>query len=316
MKKLVIITGPTAVGKTSISIELAKRIGGEIISADSMQIYKGMDIGTAKIKEEEKEEIPHFLIDEFEPDFPFNVTVFKEKVTAYMEEIWERGKIPILVGGTGFYIQAVLYDIDFCETNGEEEIRKELEGLLLEKGKKWLHKELEKIDPEYAASVSENNTKKVIRAISFYRVTGEKLSLHNKKERDKISLYQFSYFVLTMDREKLYERINQRVDLMFEDGLLEEVKSLSQRGYGNDLVSMQGIGYKELLLYLKGENTLEEAKETIKQNTRHFAKRQLTWFRREKTVTYVDKDKFSTDIECLEFMLSELEKKDIVGEIK
>lgn len=312
MKKLVIITGPTAVGKTSISIDLAKRIGGEIISADSMQVYKGMDIGTAKIKEDEKEGVPHFLIDEFEPNFPFNVTIFKERVTFYMNKIWERGHIPILVGGTGFYIQAVLYDIDFSETNGEDEIRKELEDLLIEKGKDWLHEELTKVDPDYAATVSKNNTKKVIRAISFYRSTGKRLSIHNKKEREKASPYQFSYFVLTMDREKLYEKIEQRVDLMFEEGLIKEVRALYQKGYQENLVSMQGIGYKEIFPYLKGEITFEEARKLIKLNTRHFAKRQLTWFRREKNVTYVEKDKLSTDVECLDFILSELKKKEII----
>lgn len=306
MKDLIILTGPTAVGKTSLSISLAKRIGGEIISADSMQIYKGMDIGTAKIQKDEMDGIRHYMIDEFYPDFPFNVTIFKEKVDGYIRKIREKGKIPILVGGTGFYIQAVLYDIHFEVTEGEDELRKELEALSLEKGKDFLHEELKKVDPQYAKEVSSNNVKKVIRALSFYKMTGIKLSEHNHRERERSSPFNFSYFVLTMNREKLYERVNERVNLMIKDGLVSEVKALYEKGYHEDLISMKGIGYKEVFPYLRGEISLEEMENQIKINTRHFAKRQLTWFKREKTVTYVDKDKYSTDEECLEFMLKEM----------
>lgn len=308
MKDLIILTGPTAVGKTSLSIALAKKIGGEIISADSMQVYKGMDIGTAKIREEEMDGIPHYMIDEFSPDFPFNVTIFKEKVDSYIRKIHEKGKVPILVGGTGFYIQAVLYDIQFEETEGEEELRKELEDLAKEKGEIFLHEELAKVDPEYAKEVSLNNIKKVIRALSFYKITGIKLSDHNKRERERTSPFDFSYFVLTMDRERLYQRVNERVDIMIKEGLVSEVRALFEKGYHEDLISMKGIGYKEVFPYLRGEISLDEMANNIKINTRHFAKRQLTWFKREKVVAYVDKDKYSTDEECLDFMLKEIEK--------
>lgn len=308
MKDLIIITGPTAVGKTALSVALAKKIGGEIISADSMQIYKGMDIGTAKIRKEEMEGVPHYMIDEFEPNFPFNVTIFKEKVEAYINEIRDRGKIPIIVGGTGFYIQAVLYDIRFEETTGEAELREGYERLLKEKGGLFLHEELMKVDPSYAKEVSPNNVKKVIRALSFYYSTGVKLSEHNKKERERLSPYNFSYFVLAMEREKLYERINMRVDKMLHDGLIEEVRKLSEKGCHEGMVAMKGIGYKEVFPFLRGEINEEELAYQIKINTRHFAKRQLTWFKREKEVTYIDKDIYSTDEECLNFILNEIEK--------
>lgn len=308
MKDLVILTGPTAVGKTALSIALAKKIGGEIISADSMQIYKGMDIGTAKIKTEEMDGIPHYMVDEFEPDYPFNVTVFKEKVDFYIQHIKSKGKIPILVGGTGFYIQAVLYDIHFAKTSAEDEIRAELDAVLKEKGAIFLHEELKKVDFAYAMEVSPNNTKKVIRALSFFKATGTKLSEHNQIERGRTSPYDFSYFVLTMDRQKIYERINQRVDKMLEEGLVEEVKALADKGYHEGLISMKGIGYKEVFPYLRGEISLSEMSHQIKINTRHFAKRQLTWFKREKVVTYVDKDEYSSDEACLDFILSELNK--------
>ena len=303
MKNLIVITGPTAVGKTELSVRLAKKIGGEIISADSMQVYKGMDIGTAKITEAEKEDVPHFLIDEYEPDFDFNVTVFKERVMSCIEDIRSRGHIPIIAGGTGFYIQAVLYDIDFKENDGEDLIRKKYEYLLEVEGKHFLHKRLSDVDSEYAASVSENNVKKVIRALSFFDVTGEKLSKHNLTEREKTSPFDFAYFVLTMDRERLYKRIDERVDKMFDVGLVDEVKALKDMGLTKNMTSMQGIGYKEVLAYLDGEMSLEEAKEKVKLNTRHFAKRQMTWFKREKNVIYVDRE----DDECFERILKEIE---------
>ncbi len=303
MKNLIVITGPTAVGKTELSVRLAKKIGGEIISADSMQVYKGMDIGTAKITEAEKEDVPHFLIDEYEPDFDFNVTVFKERVMSCIEDIRSRGHIPIIAGGTGFYIQAVLYDIDFKENDGEDLIRKKYEYLLEVEGKHFLHKRLSDVDPEYAASVSENNVKKVIRALSFFDVTGEKLSKHNLTEREKASPFDFAYFVLTMDRERLYKRIDERVDKMFDVGLVDEVKALKDMGLTKNMTSMQGIGYKEVLAYLDGKMSLEEAKEKVKLNTRHFAKRQMTWFKREKNVIYVDRE----DDECFERILKEIE---------
>ena len=303
MKDLIVLTGPTAVGKTSLSIALAKAVDGEIISADSMQVYKYLNIGTAKITEEEKCGIPHFLIDELEPDEEFNVTIFKNKVMGYIEDIKSRGKVPIIVGGTGFYIQSVIYDINFNEYGDDSEVRKKYELMAETIGKSELHKKLALVDREYADSVSENNVKKVVRALTFFEMTGEKLSEHNKRERERSSPFDFAYFVLTMDRKKLYERIDKRVDLMFDMGLVEEVKALMAKGYDKSLVSMQGIGYKEVIDYLNGKTSLEECIDIIKRDTRHFAKRQLTWFKREKVVTYIDKDEFGTEDKCLKEML-------------
>lgn len=303
MKDLIVLTGPTAVGKTSLSISLAKAVGGEIISADSMQVYKYMNIGTAKITEEEMCGVPHFLIDELEPDEEFNVTVFKNKVMKYIEEIRNRRHVPIIVGGTGFYIQSVIYDINFSEYGDDSNVRKKYEEMAETLGKRELHKRLSKVDKDYADSVSENNVKKVVRALAFHEMTGEKLSVHNKKERERTSPFDFAYFVLTMDRKKLYERIDNRVDLMFEMGLVDEVKSLMSRGYNKSMVSMQGIGYKEVIDYLNGEVSLSECMDIIKRDTRHFAKRQLTWFKREKIVNYIDKEEFVTEAGCLKEML-------------
>lgn len=303
MKDLIVLTGPTAVGKTSLSIALAKAVDGEIISADSMQVYKYMNIGTAKITEEEKCGIPHFLIDELEPDEEFNVTIFKNKVMGYIEDIKSRGKVPIIVGGTGFYIQSVIYDINFNEYGDDSNVRKKYEAMAETLGKSELHKKLALVDREYAASVSYNNVKKVVRALTFFEMTGEKLSEHNKRERERSSPFDFAYFVLTMDRKKLYERIDKRVDLMFDMGLVDEVKALMAKGYDKSLVSMQGIGYKEVIDYLNGKTSLEECIDIIKRDTRHFAKRQLTWFKREKVVTYIDKDEFVSEDKCLKEML-------------
>jgi len=303
MKDLIVLTGPTAVGKTSLSIALAKAVDGEIISADSMQVYKYMNIGTAKITEEEKCGIPHFLIDELEPDEEFNVTIFKNKVMGYIKDIKSRGKVPIIVGGTGFYIQSVIYDINFNEYGDDSNVRKKYEAMAETIGKSELHKKLALVDREYADSVSENNVKKVVRALTFFEMTGEKLSEHNKRERERRSPFDFAYFVLTMDRKKLYERIDKRVDLMFDMGLVEEVKALMAKGYDKSLVSMQGIGYKEVIDYLNGKTSLEECIDIIKRDTRHFAKRQLTWFKREKVVTYIDKDEFAAEDKCLKEML-------------
>lgn len=294
-KPLIILTGPTAVGKTKSSIGLAKAVNGEIISADSMQIYKHMDIGSAKIRPQEMEGIPHYLVDVLEPDEEFNVVRFQKMAKKAMEHIYAKGKIPIVVGGTGFYIQALLYDIDFTDNEEDNTYRKELEKLAEEKGCEYLHKELRKIDPKSADEIHANNIKRVIRALEFFHQTGQKISEHNEKERAKESPYIFRYFVLTDDREVLYDRINRRVDVMLEEGLVQEVMSLKEKGYTREMVSMQGLGYKEILSYLDGECTLEEAIYILKRDTRHFAKRQLTWFRRERDVTWVDKRQFDRD---------------------
>lgn len=310
-KPLIILTGPTAAGKTSLSIELAKSIGGEIISADSMQVYKKMDIGTAKIRPEEMQGVPHYLIDELDPSEEFNVVAFVEKSKEAMKKIYAAGHIPIIVGGTGFYIQALLYDIDFSQHEDKESYRKELEQLAKEKGKEYLYEILKKKDPEYATITHCNNVKKVIRALEYYKETGKKLSEHNEEQRQKESPYNFAYFVLYHDREELYDRINQRVDLMMEDGLLFEVESLIKEGYTKNLVSMQGLGYKEFFDYFDGRMTLEDTVDKIKKDTRHFAKRQLTWFRREKEVIWLNKKEYEQEKDLLDSVLNIIQEKGI-----
>lgn len=292
---MIILTGPTAVGKTAASIRLAKAIGGEIISADSMQVYKHMDIGSAKVTKEEMDGVPHYLIDILQPWEEFNVTVFQKRAKEALEEIYSHGKIPIIAGGTGFYIQALLYDIDFTEHEADTGIRRELEQLAAEKGAEHLHGMLQEIDPRSAEEIHANNVKRVIRAIEFYRQTGELISAHNEKEREKESPYQFLYYVIHTDRAQLYERIERRIDIMLERGLVEEVQKLAAIGCTRDMVSMQGLGYKEILDYLDGRCTFEEAVYRLKRDTRHFAKRQITWFKREKDVRWLYLPDFHQD---------------------
>lgn len=312
-RPLVILTGPTAVGKTHLSVELAKQINGEIISADSMQVYKYMDIGSAKATPEEMQGIRHYLIDEFLPDEAFNVVRFQQYAKKYMQKICEKGKIPIIVGGTGFYIQAVLYDIDFSEQETDSAYREELEKLADLHGTAYIHGMLAEVDQAAAEQIHEHNRKRVIRALEFYKLTGKPISEHNKKERQKQSPYCFAYFVLNEAREDLYARIGRRVDQMVSEGLVEEVRRLKAMGYTPDMVSMQGLGYKELFPYLEQACTLEQAVSVIKRDTRHFAKRQLTWFRREKEVIWLNKEKFSYDNDkILSFMSDILRKKGII----
>ena len=309
MKNLVVITGPTAVGKTDISIKLAKEINGEIISADSIQVYKGLDIGSAKITRDEMDGVNHYLIDVLEPTDDFDIYTFKQMAEDAIEEIYVKGKVPIIVGGTGFYIQSVLYDVDFEETEVDMEYRKELEELAKKNGNEYVHKMLEEVDSEYAAGIHPNNIKRVIRALEFYHENNIPLSEHNAEQKENESPYNFAYYVLNDDRDVLYDRINKRVDLMFDEGLVDEVKGL---GLDNSNQSMQGIGYKEVLEYLNGNLSLEETKELIKKNTRHFAKRQLTWFRHEKVVQMIDYRDFDRDVDkVLAFMLKDLEEKGI-----
>ena len=305
---MIILTGPTAVGKTDLSIQLAKAMNGEIISADSMQVYRHMDIGSAKVTPEEMDGVPHHLIDVLEPEEEFNVVVFQKLAKEALTGIYERGHIPIIVGGTGFYIQALLYDIDFTENDGDTAIRRELEKLAQTQGAGCLHQMLQEIDPESAAAIHQNNVKRVIRAIEFYRQTGKKISLHNEQEREKQSPYQFLYYVLDTDRKTLYERIDRRVDRMMEHGLVDEVKHLADMGCTRDMVSMQGLGYKEILDYLSGEIPLEEAVYILKRDTRHFAKRQITWFKRERDVRWLELEQFQNDRKkVLEHILDEIE---------
>lgn len=303
-KPVIVLTGPTAVGKTEASIELAKVVNGEIISADSMQVYRHMDIGTAKVRPEQRQGVPHYLVDELEPDEEFNVMIFQKRVKAVMKEIYARNKIPILVGGTGFYIQAVLYDIAFAENQGDDHFRLTMQQLAERQGEQVLHERLRAVDPESADAIHPNNRKRVIRALEYHHFTGEKFSVHNATERKRQSPYVFLYVVLTMNREKLYERIDQRVDQMIREGLVREVETLLQKGYSRDLVSMQGLGYKELAAALAGEYSVEEAIYRIKRDTRHFAKRQMTWFRRERDVTMLEKEQFADTEELVAEIVS------------
>lgn len=314
---LIVIAGPTAVGKTDLSLKLAGAIGGEIISADSMQVYRHMDIGSAKVTREEMGDIPHHLIDVLEPDQPFNVTVFQSLAKEALAGIYERGRIPVVAGGTGFYIQALLYDIDFQENPKEEEtgLRRELERLGEERGNEFLHRMLQEIDPESAAAIHENNRKRVIRAIEYFRQTGEKISLHNQEEREKESPYSFLYYVLYTERQQMYDQIDRRVDLMMEHGLAEEVRRLKSMGCTRDMVSMQGLGYKEMLDWLEGRISLEEAVYRIKRDTRHFAKRQLTWFRRERQVNWIYLPDYGNDRQKVLDQILEDMKKNGIGNI-
>ncbi len=312
-KPLVILTGPTAVGKTELSVALAKAIGGEIISADSMQVYRHMDIGSAKVTREEMAGVPHHLIDVLEPTEEFNVVLFQRMAAQAVEEICSRGHIPVLVGGTGFYIQALLYDIDFTENDEDTALRHSLEELAGREGPEALYERLRRVDPESCESIHAHNVKRVIRAIEFYEKTGKKISAHNQGQRQNVSPYRFAYFVLNDDREAVYRRINARVDLMMEKGLVEEVRALRAMGCRRGMVSMQGLGYKEMLSYLEGEISLEEAVSLIKRDTRHFAKRQITWFKREKEVIWVEKTTFDHDGQkILQFMQDFLQEKAII----
>lgn len=304
-KPLLILTGPTAVGKTALSIGLAKALNGEIISADSMQVYRHMDIGTAKIKKEEMQGIPHYLIDEYEPFEEFNVAVFQARCKECINEIHARGKLPILTGGTGFYIQSVLYSVDFEETEADEAYRRELSEFAKTNGNEALHEMLAEVDDESAKTIHPNNVKRVIRALEYYKQTGKRISEHNKEQQKKMAEYDFRYYVLSLPREILYERINHRVDIMREEGLVEEVRQLLAMGCTREMVSMQGLGYKEIAAALAGNDTLEHAFEKIKQETRHFAKRQFTWFKREKDVTWIYKEQFQSEEELLTYCVND-----------
>ena len=309
---MVILTGPTAVGKTHLSIALAKAVGGEILSADSMQVYKYMDIGSAKITREEMQGVPHHLVDVLYPWEPFNVVTFQKMCKEALRGIYERGHLPIVVGGTGFYIQALLRDIDFTENEEDNTYREELQQIAAKQGCAVLHRMLSEVDPKAAEEIHENNIKRTIRALEFYHLTGERISEHNESERQRERAYNACYFVLNDDREKLYAKIEARVDEMMRMGLLEEVQKLKEMGCKSDMVSMQGLGYKEILDHLDGKCTLEEAVSRIKLETRHFAKRQLTWFRREQDVIWLDKGLFEYDEEkILERMLNDMKKQGI-----
>lgn len=305
-KPLIILTGPTAVGKTKLSIELAKAVNGQMISADSMQVYRHMDIGTAKIRPEEMQGIPHYLIDVLDPWESFDVVRFQTMAKEALEKIYTAGAIPIVVGGTGFYIQALLYDIDFDENDSETGYRTELQVFADLHGSEALHDRLRQVDEKSALMIHPNNVKRVIRALEFYHQTGTRISEHNETQRQKESPYRFVYFVLDDERERIYRRIDQRIDQMLDQGLVAEVKQLRDMGCTRDMVSMQGLGYKEILAYIDGECTLEEAVYILKRDTRHFAKRQLTWFRREHEVRWIERQEYPDESAMLQAMLAQL----------
>lgn len=312
-KPLVILAGPTAVGKSNLSISLAKKINGSVISADSMQVYRDMDIGSAKITQKEMQGIPHYLIDVLSPLDPFNVTEFQKLANKAILEIYDQDRVPIIVGGTGFYIQSILYQIDFTQVNEDDSYREHLETLAKDNGNEFLHEMLRKVDPVAAEQIHMNNRKRVIRALEYFHQTQSTISSHNEEQRGKESPYQFAYFVLTDERSLLYERIDQRVDQMVKEGLVKEVQALLDLGCKSDMTSMQGLGYKEILAYLADELTLEDAIYQIKRDTRHFAKRQLTWFKREPDVIWFNRSEFEqNESKICNGMMEVLKGKEII----
>lgn len=311
-KPLIIISGATAVGKTELSIRLAQMINGEIISADSMQVYKNFNIGTAKASAEEMKGIKHYLIDELDADEEFSVYEFKIRAEKYINKILSEGKIPIIVGGTGFYIQSVLYGIDFSEEESDTKYRQQLEDIAQEKGREFLHDMLFQIDPVSAQKIHENDLKRVIRALDYYHENKCPISEHNYMQQQKEAAYDYAYFVLNRDRQTIYDRINKRVDMMISNGLVEEVRSLIAGGISPDSVAMQGLGYKETVRYINGEISLDRLSELIKLGTRHFAKRQITWFKRERDVNWLNYEDYSNADDMLNKMIEILKEKKIV----
>lgn len=309
MKKipLVILTGPTAVGKTNLSIQLAKKMNMEIISADSMQIYKYMDVGSAKVTEDEMNGVKHYLIDEVTPDYNFSVSEFQERANDYINQIVKKGKLPLVTGGTGLYLNSLIYNMDFAKSDADNELREMLRVELEENGIDYMYEKLKSLDEEAANRIHKNNTKRVIRAIEVC-MSGKKMSdfSNDLKLNEK---YEPIIIVLNRDREHLYRRINKRVDIMISQGLEDEVKTLLNMGYSSDLVSMQGIGYKEIIKYLNNEYTYEEAIEIIKRDSRRYAKRQLTWFRRYENAKWFDLDNYNDEKILLDDVISYIEKK-------
>ncbi len=312
-RPLVVITGPTAVGKSELSVKLAEKTGGEIISADSVQVYRNMDIGSAKIRLNEMHDIRHYLINVLDPKENFNVVMFRQMAAEACCHIYDNGHIPVVAGGTGFYIQALLYDVDFTESEEDDSYRDELRKYAEKAGNDSLHEKLREVDPKAAEQIHPNNLKRVIRALEFNKQTGRLISEHNEEQHRNKSPYDFCYFVLTDERETIYRTINERVDKMMEEGLADEVKRLLDSGCTSEMVSMQALGYKQLTAYFMGKCDLDEAVEDIKEETRHFAKRQLTWFRREKNVIWINKNDFAHDDEAiLEHMLEQMHTSGII----
>ncbi len=299
-EKLFILMGPTAVGKTSLSIKLAKELNGEIISADSMQIYKYMDIGTAKVSKKEMDGVVHHMLDIIEPDVSFSVSNYKDMAVKIISEINSRKELPIVVGGTGLYINSLAYNLNFASIAPNGEVRSRLEALGDQYGNEYLHKMLLKVDKESGERISIKDRKRLIRALEIYELTGNTMTEYNKNFRSYNEDYDLVMVCLNMDRPKLYENINKRVDIMIEGGLVDEVKKILSMGYNKTLVSLQGIGYKEIIQYLENEISLDEAIDRIKQGSRNYAKRQLTWFRRDNRIRWIDVDNFK-DIEELSY---------------
>lgn len=302
---VVVIAGPTGVGKTATSIELAKHLDGEIISADSMQIYRGMDIGTAKVTPDEMQDVVHHLIDIADPTENYSVYRYVADCKAIVSDIISRKKIPILAGGTGLYIDSFLSDIDFTDVTSDEAYRRELEALAQEKGNEYVHNMLASADPVSAENIHPNNLKRVIRALEYYKVTGSTISSHNEASQKKQSPYNCCYICLTRDREELYERIDQRVDIMLEAGLVKEVTDLLSSGCTSAHTAMQALGYKEIAEYLRGETSYEEAIEILKRDSRRYAKRQLTWFRRREDALWIN---LSTDSNPVDTAIKYIDK--------
>jgi tRNA dimethylallyltransferase len=289
---IVILVGPTAVGKTDISIALAKALNGEIISADSAQVYKYMDIGTAKITPEEMQGIRHYMIDEVEPDQSFSVAQFRDRADSYIKDITSRGKLPIIVGGTGLYINSLINNLDFTESVGDEDFRRRMQEIADTKGNEYLHNMLKEVDIESYKRLHPNDVRRVIRALEVYEFTGKTISYFQEESKKIPPRYNYAFIGLTMDRQKLYDRINRRVLAMLDKGLIDEVKKLLDMGYSRSLVSMQALGYKEIIAYLMGELSLEDAIFILQRDSRHYAKRQLTWFRRDERIKWFDLDDF------------------------
>ena len=315
MNKVIVIAGPTAVGKSEIAVKLAKKIDGEIISADSMQVYRDMNIGSAKVTKEETEGITHYLIDELSPFEEFNVSVFTEKASGYIDMINKKGKIPIVTGGTGFYIRALLYGNDFDESKGEDSLyRSELERFAEEQGPDALYEMLKAVDPASCEIIHKNNVKRVIRALEFYNETKTPISEHNQRQKENPPAYDFLFFVITDDRALLYERIDKRVDKMMSAGLVDEVKHLKDMGLTKENISMQGIGYKEILDFLDGNTTLDEAVYNVKINSRHYAKRQITWFKRDKDAVWIDRAQYPDTEDIVALMANMIKEKGFTNE--
>ncbi len=293
---LLAIVGPTAVGKTAVSVEVAQRLGGEIVSADSMLVYRYMDIGTAKPTMEERRGIPHYMIDIIDPDEQYSVALYQTQARRHISEIWQRGKLPLLVGGTGLYVRAVIEPYHFTGAGVDEDFRRQMLREAAEKGALAVYQRLVQVDPETAACVHPNNLKRVIRALEVYHLTGRPMSWALREE-GKRPPYRLLVCGLTMDRQKLYERIEARVDKMMEMGLVGEVQGLLDRGYSPRLISMQGLGYKEIAAYLRGLSTLDEAIYLLKRNTRRFAKRQFTWFKRDPRINWINVGQYTTLME-------------------